>query len=125
MLCASACITSMICFTLEKTCQGHRAMDDHVHGNTHRMAAPGDAASFPLPWQDLLQPLHEGAVVEELGKSASLARTGKELTHVLFYVIEHVSRRRYRHKHSACRSSSNGSPQLCCEIDSHIDTTWP
>ena len=53
MLCASVCITSVIYFTFEKTYQGCRAVDEHAQGNTHRMAARGNATSFPLPWQDL------------------------------------------------------------------------
>ena len=57
MICASVCITSMICFTFEKRYRGHRAMDEVVHGNEHRMAARGNATSFPLPWQDSLKQL--------------------------------------------------------------------
>ena len=39
ILCASVCITSMVCFTLDKRYRGHRAVDEVVHGNEHRMAA--------------------------------------------------------------------------------------
>ena len=54
ILCASVCVFSMICFTFEKKYRGSRAMDENVQGNTHRMAARGNATSFPLIWQDLL-----------------------------------------------------------------------
>ena len=76
MLCASVCITSMNCFALE-TKRGHRAMDEIVDGNEHRMAARGNAISFPLPWQDLLKLLRDGAAMESLGRSVSLARAGQ------------------------------------------------
>ena len=68
MLCASFCITSMLCVTLAKKYRGHLAMDEPAHANKHRMASRGNATSFPLPWQDLSQQLHEGDAMEELGK---------------------------------------------------------
>ena len=61
MICASPCLTSMICFFLEKKCRGDRAFDEKVHINRHRMGARGNATSFPLPWQDLLRQLQEDA----------------------------------------------------------------
>ena len=77
------CITNMICFRLEQRYRGHRAVDEFVHRNEHRMAAPGNAISFPLPWQGLLKQLTDGANMDELGRSASLPRTGQEVTHVV------------------------------------------
>ena len=84
MLCASVCITSMLCFTVEK-CIGNIVtwMKLCMVMNKHRMAARGNATSCPLPWQDLLKQLTEGAKMEELGRSASLPRTGQELAHVV------------------------------------------
>ena len=58
-------------------------MDEFVHGNDHRMAARGNAISFSMPWQDLLKQLTDGATMEELCRSVSLPRTGRELTHVV------------------------------------------
>ena len=85
MLCASVCITSMICLMFEqKGIWGHRAMDELMHGNAHRMAARRNATSFPLPRHDLLKQLTDGAKMEEPGRSASLPRTGQELTHVVY-----------------------------------------
>ena len=51
------------------------------------MAARGNATSFPLPWQDLIQQLHDGDAMETLGQSASLPRTGTELTHVVSILL--------------------------------------
>ena len=55
MICASVCVTSMICFTLEKKYRGSRALDQDHNANKHRMAARGNATSFSLPWDDLLK----------------------------------------------------------------------
>ena len=63
-------------------------MDEFVHGNEHRMAARGNATSFPIPWQDLLKQLTEIANMEELGRSASLPRTGEELAHVVSILLK-------------------------------------
>ena len=57
MICASVCITSMICFTLEAKYRNERAgenpFDSKVHMARHRMGARGNATSFPLPWPQL------------------------------------------------------------------------
>ena len=63
-------------------------MDEFVHGNKHRMAARGNATSFPLAWQDLLKQLTDGETMEELGRSASLPRNCQELTHVVSICFE-------------------------------------
>ena len=60
MICASVCITSMISFTLEKKYRGCRSMDQTHNANKHRMAARGNAPSFPLPWEELLKQLQDG-----------------------------------------------------------------
>ena len=36
MICASVCLTSMICFSLEKKYRGERAFDEEVHMQHHR-----------------------------------------------------------------------------------------
>ena len=59
MICASVCITSMISFTLEKKFRGSRSLDQKHNENKHRMAARGNATSFPLPWEDLLKQLQK------------------------------------------------------------------
>eukprot|EP00959_Pyramimonas_sp_CCMP1952_P189739 3969166-Pyramimonas_sp.AAC.1 len=54
MKCASVCITSMVCFTLEKRYRKERAFDMEVGANEVRIAARGNATSFPMPWTDVL-----------------------------------------------------------------------
>ena len=61
-------------FYARETYRGHRAMDEFVHGNEHRMAARGNATSFPLPGQDLLKQLTEDTTHEELGRSENFER---------------------------------------------------
>ena len=63
-------------------------MDEVVHANEHRMAARGNATSFPLPWQDLWTQFSETAKLEELGKSVSLPRIGEELIHVVSILLK-------------------------------------
>ena len=71
MICASPCLTSMICFTLEKKYRGQRAFDQEVHMQRHRMGARGNATSFPLPWQDLLMQLKGEPDLPHTGETLS------------------------------------------------------
>ena len=57
MICASVCLTSMICFTLEAKYRKENPFDATVHMSRHRMGARGNATCFPLPWEELLQEL--------------------------------------------------------------------
>lgn len=88
VICASVCITSMIAFTLEKKYRGSRALDQDHNANTHRMAARGNATSFPLPWEDLLKQLQDGDKMAELGEQISLPRTGKELGDIVSILLK-------------------------------------
>ena len=88
MICASVCITSMITFTLEKKYRGSRALDLHHNTNTHRMAARGNATSFPLPWEDLLKQLQDGEKLAQLGQQVSLPRTGKDLGNIVSIILK-------------------------------------
>ena len=83
MICSSVCITSMICFTLEKKLRNMRSLDGDVHANTHRMAARGNATSFPLPWEDLLLQLHASDRCASAGAGIPLPRAGVELANVV------------------------------------------
>ena len=49
MICASVCLTSMICFTLEAKYRKENPFDSEFHMKRHRMGAPGNATSFPSP----------------------------------------------------------------------------
>ena len=62
-------------------------MQEQLHAKQHRMAARGNATSFPLPWQYLLTQLHGGDSMEESAKGISLPWTGEELTHVVSMLI--------------------------------------
>ena len=58
------------------------------NANVHRMAARGNATSFPLPWEDLLKQLQDGENMAALGQQVSLPRTGKDLTHVVSIILK-------------------------------------
>ena len=77
MICASTCITSMICFTLDAKYRSENPMDAAAHMPRHRMGARGNATTFPLPWQDLLQQLEDMEELEKLQES-KLQKAGKE-----------------------------------------------
>ena len=67
MICCSPCITSMICFSLEvkfqSDAEGKPSKDkvfDSVAGlRDGRLAARGNATSFVLSWQGILQELRQ------------------------------------------------------------------
>ena len=49
----------MICFSLEQRLRGDRALDQDAWRNRQRMACRGNATTFPLAWEDLLQQLKD------------------------------------------------------------------
>ena len=57
MICASVCITAMICCTLDMKYRKENPLDSELHMARHRMGARGNATSFPLPWESLLNEL--------------------------------------------------------------------
>ena len=73
MICASVCLTSMICFTLEAKLRKESPFDSEVHMSRHRMGARGNATSFPLPWQDILAELHRQDGGSEVGEEEAAA----------------------------------------------------
>ncbi|CAK0901015.1 unnamed protein product, partial [Prorocentrum cordatum] len=88
MICASVCVTSMVCFTLEKRYRNERSFDMEAGNNTRRMAARGNATSFPMPWTDMLAQLtalEEGA---SKARPPSVPRTGKELADIVSVILK-------------------------------------
>ena len=76
MICASVCFTSMICFTLEWKHRCENPFDETVHMARHRMGARGNATSFPLPWEAMLQELGR---TEAASVAPDLPWVGEEL----------------------------------------------
>eukprot|EP00972_Heterocapsa_arctica_P065871 9720888-Heterocapsa_arctica.AAC.1 len=78
LICASVCLTSMICFSLEV--KYGNLFDTTVHMQRHRVGARGNATSFPMPWQDLLVQLQNlEAEGGEPAVAPDLPRTGRQL----------------------------------------------
>ena len=77
MICASVCFTSMICFTLEWKHRGENPFDETVHMARHRVGARGNATSFPLPWEAVLQQLGR---TEATRAAVDLPWVGEELS---------------------------------------------
>ena len=88
MVCASVCITSMICTTLEMKHRNENPFDSTVHMASHRMGARGNATSFPLPWSSLLAELQRLEVEDDASKSPDLPWTGSELSDKISVLIK-------------------------------------
>ena len=83
LICASPCFTAMCCFSLEKRLLGDRALDQDAFMPRQRLAARGNATTFPLAWEDILQHL------ETAGAGAvPLPRTGVELAETVSVVLK-------------------------------------
>ena len=94
MICASPCITTLICMSMEAR---HRSegttLDEKAHCARHRLGARGNALTFPLPWEDVLRnlqahdaqaeaarnPPQEGPGDEANEGPAQLPRAGQDL----------------------------------------------
>ena len=99
MICASPCITTLICMAMEAR---HRSegttLDEKAQCANHRLGARGNALSFPLPWEDVLRNLqaHDAEVAQAQQAAAasgeepapSLPRAGKALGDVVRVLLK-------------------------------------
>ena len=89
LLCASPCLTSMVLLSMESK---HRqeprtaVFDEQAHMARHRFGARGNAITFPLPVEALLQQLT--AHVEMPDADDVLPRSGKQLCEVFRVVLK-------------------------------------
>ena len=83
LICASPCFTAMCCFSLEKRLLGDRALDQDAFMPRQRLAARGNATTFPLAWEDILRHLETA----ESG-AVSLPRTGVELAETVSVILK-------------------------------------
>ena len=82
MICASPCITAMICFSMEVK-YGHM-LDSTVHMHRHRVGARGNATTFLLPWETVLSEMQRlDAQASAQGQAPGLPRTGKDLQYIV------------------------------------------
>ena len=81
MICASVCLTTMIAFTLERKHRKTqpRMFDQEVHMQRHTVGARGNATSFPMPWQEILDELKNIDDQATAGNVPDLPRNGEEL----------------------------------------------
>lgn len=88
LICASPCVTTLICMSMEAR---HRhesgPLDERAHMPRHRLGARGNALTFPMPWEDLLQSL-QGQLDGELGSPQLLPRSGKQLSEVVRVILK-------------------------------------
>ena len=88
LVCASPCMTSLICFSLEKKYRNRRTLDERAHMQRHRQGARGNATTFLLDWEQLLQQFraYERNVVP--GDGALLPRAGEDLQKFVSIVLK-------------------------------------
>ena len=87
MICASPCLTSMICFSMEV--KYGNMFDSTLHMQRHRVGARGNATTFLLPWESLLvelQRLESTAVQNDA--PLDLPRSGKDLAYVVQVLLK-------------------------------------
>ena len=87
LICASPCITTLLCFSMESRHRGDNLFDEEAHMARHRVGARGNALTFPLPWEDLTKFLDEAAD-DEAAMSKKLPRTGDELAEVVRVLLK-------------------------------------
>jgi hypothetical protein len=87
MICASPCLTSMICFSMEV--KYGNMFDTTLHMHRHRVGARGNATTFLLPWESILAELGRLENESSAGKKGpDLPRTGKELAYVVQVLLK-------------------------------------
>ena len=95
LICASVCLTSMLCYTLEAKYRnqnpatgGENPFDAQAHMARHRLGARGNATSFPLPWQDILAALQHADSDASAGQAPDLPWAGEELSEFVSVIIK-------------------------------------
>ena len=87
LVCASPCFTAMACFSLEKKLLGDRALDQDAFMPRNRLVARGNATTFPLAWEELLQSMQEAAGQAQEG-TLRLPKVGADLSAVMSVIIK-------------------------------------
>ena len=100
MICASPCVTTLICMSMEARYRSDSSsleekihpLDEKVHMARHRLGARGNALTFPLAWEDLLRKLqaHHGLLDSEANQEAptQLPRSGPALGEVVRVLLK-------------------------------------
>ena len=81
IICASPCITSMICFSLEV--KYGNMFSTNVHMNKHRVGGRGNATTFPMPWHAILTELIRLEEYSERQVAPDLPKVGEDLNYVV------------------------------------------
>ena len=88
LACASPCLTSMILLSMEgKYRREATVFDEEAHMARHRYGARGNAITFPLPVEELLQKLAEHTE-QEGDEGESVPRSGKQLADVFRVILK-------------------------------------
>jgi hypothetical protein len=87
MVCASTCLTAIICFSMEV--KHGNMFDSQLHMQRHRVGARGNATTFLLPWENMLAEMQglEGNA-EHLPVVPDLPRSGSQLAYVVQVLLK-------------------------------------
>ena len=88
MICASPCMTSIICFCMDKKNRGFRTMDERVHMQRFRQGARGSATTFLLDWEWLLNEFQNLETVAAANNTILLPRSGEELRKYVSVILK-------------------------------------
>ena len=91
MICASPCVTTLICFSMEARYGEEEkgttaALDAKAHSALHRLGARGNALTFPMPWEELLANLKDALNAEE--GPPQLPRAGQQLGEIVRVLLK-------------------------------------
>ena len=114
LLCASPCVTTLLCFSLEKRYRMDRAWDENAWMNRHRLAARGNATTFPLAWESLVDQLQG---LETKNTVTTLPRAGQELTEIASVLIKSNAKEETGHDVKDIVQSSSCAEARCDRLD--------
>jgi hypothetical protein len=114
MVCASTCLTAMICFSMEV--KYGDVFDSQLHMQRHRVGARGNATTFLLPWGNILAELQrlEGNA-ENHPVVPDLLRSGAQLAYVVQVLLKtNVEEKREFLKHFIHQANVNSDKVVRC-----------
>ena len=97
MICASPCITTLLCLSMEATYENNlkqegkelAPLNTKAQMARHRFGARGNALTFLLPMEDIFNLLqHHSAELEKDAPCVELPRTGEELAPVARVILK-------------------------------------
>jgi hypothetical protein len=114
IVCASTCLTAMICFSM-KVKYGN-VFDSKLHTQRHRVGARGNATTFLLPWGNILAELQRlGGNADSPPVVPDVPRSGSQLACVAQVLLKtNDEEKRYFLKHFIHQANVNRDKVVRC-----------